>query len=152
MTNYPAVLRALRTFWETVDPAPAGLADRVLLALQLRDLDFELLRSHDPVELVGARGAGSTATLTFSSESFTMMVSLSPSDHDSRRLDGWLAPAAALRVELRTLSGIRATVADPNGRFAFDDVPAGPARLVVHPPDAHHTLLDHSVATPAFEI
>jgi hypothetical protein len=61
------------------------------------------------------------------------MFSVSPSGAATVRLDGWLAPPAAHRVELRTEAGCLETSADADGRFAVADVPHGLAQLVVHP-------------------
>ena len=56
------------------------------------------------------------------------------------RIDGWLAPAAALQVELRLPEPARPRIvtADAAGRFAFDGVPHGIAQLLVHPADGRH--------------
>ncbi|HXF22466.1 MAG TPA: hypothetical protein VN597_18530, partial [Streptosporangiaceae bacterium] len=65
------------------------------------------------------------------------------------RIDGWLAPAAALQVELRLPEPAvpRTETADQAGRFSFDGVPHGLAQLVVHPPEG-----GVRVVTPAFTV
>src|SRR6266545_5367987 len=77
-------------------------------------------------ELVGAaRGHEESRTITFDSESLTIMVSITPTGYDVVRLDGWLAPPGGHEVELRTARGPLTTIADEQGRFALDDVPHG---------------------------
>jgi hypothetical protein len=67
------------------------------------------------------------------------------------RVDGWLAPAAALRVELRLPEPAqpRVAITDPAGRFAFDGVPHGIAQLLVHPPPGDAAP---RVVTPTFSL
>jgi hypothetical protein len=133
------LLADLRDLWQAADPAPADLAERVLFTLQLEalqpaDVDFELLRLCEAVEPVGARGHESARTLTFEGDSLTVMVTVSGPGAAPRRLDGWIAPAGELRVELRTGRGSTETTADTGGRFAFTDVASGLVQLVLHPP------------------
>jgi hypothetical protein len=84
----------------------------------------------------GARGTATEAvrTITFTSDSATTMVTISPSDEDLLRVDGWTAPGAGIRVELLLADGSRETVADEDGRFVFDQVPTGLAKFVLHLP------------------
>jgi hypothetical protein len=67
------------------------------------------------------------------------------------RIDGWLAPAAALQVELRfpEPASPRVVSADAAGRFAFDGVPHGIAQLLVQPPESGASP---RVVTPAFTL
>ena len=53
------------------------------------------------------------------------------------RLDGWLAPAAETRVELRLPepASPRIVTSDEAGRFAIDGVAHGLAQLLVDPPE-----------------
>jgi len=89
----------------------------------------------------GARGTERTRTITFDSTNLTIMVSIVEMTDDQVRLDGWLAPARQLRVELR-VAGSSAGVADVShfvitdetGRFVFPGVSHGLAQLLVHPP------------------
>ena len=80
------------------------------------------------------------------------MLLLPRSGDPQRRLDGWLAPGAALRVELRTGTTRRDTVASADGRFAFSDVPAGLVQLVIHPTDGATVALARPVVTPAIQL
>jgi hypothetical protein len=67
------------------------------------------------------------------------------------RIDGWLAPAAALQVELRLPEPApsRVATADEAGRFVFDRVPRGIAQLLVQPPPGGTAP---RVVTPAFTL
>jgi len=128
------VLTELRELYGDLDPMAADLVDRIQFALALEDLDVEVFRlSAEHGALAGVRGAEETRTITFDSDSLTIMFSVSPSGSATVRLDGWLAPPAAHRVEVRTEHGAMETSADADGRFAVDDVPHGLAQLVVHP-------------------
>jgi hypothetical protein len=142
----------LRRMWDVLDPAPVDLADRVLFALQLEDMEFELLRMHGVLESKGSRGHESATTVTFTSDSLCVMVTLSEPRSGQRRLDGWLTPAAALRMELRAPQGRQQTMADLTGRFAFPETPAGPIQLVVYPTEDTAVNLARSVITPAIQL
>jgi hypothetical protein len=150
-TDDDALLGRLRALWADTDPVPADLAERILFTLDLENVEFELLRLHDVLEPVGARGHETARTVTFGSDSLTVMVTLS-GPGGPRRVDGWIAPAAALRVELRTARGTRETVADPDGRFAFTEVPAGLTQLVLHPTPGAEVSLARPVVTPAVSL
>src|SRR5215204_2542752 len=98
------VLAELRDLFDAVDPVPPTLTARIRFALELEDLDAEVSRLHESWDLVGAgtRGDGESRTVTYDSERLTIMVTLTPAGDGTFRLDGWLAPPAAHRVELRT--------------------------------------------------
>jgi hypothetical protein len=129
-----AILAGVRELYEELDPMAPDLLDRVQFALALEDVDVEVSRLSARYGVpAGVRGAEETRTITFDSDSLTIMFSVSPSGDSTVRLDGWLAPPAAHHVELRTESGAMQADADSDGRFAVDDVPHGLAQLVVHP-------------------
>ena len=146
------LFRRLRAMWEEADPVPAGLADRVLFALQLENLEYELLRLRYTDEPVGARAGSTVETVTFGSDHLTVMLMLPRAEDPNRRLDGWIAPGAALRVELRTDTGGRETVATPDGRFAFSGAPSGLVQLVIHPTEGATVTLTRPVVTPAIQL
>ncbi|MET0414855.1 MAG: hypothetical protein ABW022_02390 [Actinoplanes sp.] len=121
------------------DPPPPDLDERVLFALALEDLDFEVARlSAEQFTGSGARASERTRTITFDADSRTVMITVVERTDDLVRIDGWLAPGAPLSVELRSpppaLS--RTVRADDSGRFVFDEVPHGLTQLLVHPPGA----------------
>lgn len=130
------ILDRLAAAHARLDPPPADLDERVLFAVALPDLDAEVARLAG-LAATTARGSERTRTITFDAESRTVMITIADQPDGSVRLDGWLAPAAALRVELRLPEPepARSVTADPAGRFVFDRVPHGLAQLLVHPPE-----------------
>lgn len=157
MTDDAILMRRVRGMWEQLDPPPADLADRVLFALELEDLDteFELLRLTERSDALAGvrarRGSTSDAThITFSGEHLTVMLAVASLDTDGRRLDGWLAPASEARVVAHTATGERETVADATGRFVLQDVPAGMLRLVFFPAVGDDTATPF--VTPTVEV
>src|SRR5262245_50102978 len=102
-----AILDGIAGLLDAVDPAPAGLVERVQFALALEDIDAEFTRLREQSELLtaAARGDEESRTITFDSTSLTIMITISTGGDDTVRLDGWLAPPAAHRVELRTSAG-----------------------------------------------
>jgi hypothetical protein len=129
------ILAELRAAHDLLDPPPAGLDERVSFAIALERVEIEVARVQQDLLIgSGARSAAErTRTITFDSESLTIMVSVAELADGLVRLDGWLAPAAGLRVELR-LAGAepRSVRSDEGGRFVFDRVAHGLAQLVVH--------------------
>ena len=124
----------LAAMWEQRDPVPADLADRVLTAIAMDDLDaeYEILHLVErSTELAGTRGAEAPVTVTFATDDVTVMVQVSVTAPGRRRLDGWLAgpPLATLTVVDST--GARTPVPVEDGRFASPDLPSGPTRLVL---------------------
>ena len=146
------LLAQLRRMWEAADPPPADLAARTVFRLVMEDLDsidVELMSLQQELSVAGARAPETASTITFASESLTVMITISPSGVEQYRLDGWIAPSAALRVELRTVTGARDGAADIDGRFSFTDVPSGLVQLVIHPTDGAAVRLARPVVTPA---
>ena len=133
-----SILDNLATVYSVVDPPPPELDLRVRFALDLEDLDNEVARrTEDELVGSGARSSERTRTITFEADSRTVMITVVERPDGLVRMDGWLAPAAALRVELRVAepADTRSELADETGRFVFDEVPRGLAQLLVHPPD-----------------
>jgi hypothetical protein len=131
------ILAELRAAYDIVDPPPADLNERAGFAIRLADLDFEVARLYE-LSGVGAnaRAEETTRTATFESDSLTIMITISGAGDGRRRVEGWLAPAEALEVELRVGGSahdrsFRAPSGD-TGRFLFDDVPSGLAQFLVH--------------------
>jgi len=101
----------------------------------------------------GARGAERLRTITFESESRTIIITVAGTPDGRVRVDGWLAPAGRMRVELRlggatpdTPAASESVVSDDSGRFAFDGIGHGLARLLVHPIDDGD---ESSIVTPS---
>jgi hypothetical protein len=133
------LLTMIRSMFESADPVPAGLVDRIRLSVALAglkgDLDSELARL-TVHEAALARGAPEESrTITFDSNSLTIMIRIDPNADGTVRVDGWLAPPRRCRVELTMADGPITTDADADGRFAFLSVPRGTARIVVRQPE-----------------
>jgi hypothetical protein len=143
-----AVLAELRGLYERVDPVPDGLVEQVQFALALESFDVDVLRPRSAGLLaLATRGEEQTRTITFDTESLTIMISISAIGADRVRIDGWLAPPAPHPIELRHLGGSVTTVADDQGRFVLDLVPHGTAQIVVRPGPSGHV-----VATPSIVV
>jgi len=158
------VLAELARVVATVDPVPEGLAERALFALTLAGLHeemVELTRLASPE--LAVRGeetqAGETVrakTITFTAEACTVMITLSPSvagapgpsGRAAWRVDGWVAPSARYVVELVRPGVTLSVESDDDGCFVLDDVPSGPAGLVLRRADG----TGPTVATPVIEL
>jgi protocatechuate 3,4-dioxygenase beta subunit len=158
-----AVLASVRELFEAADPVPATLAERICFALAIEEHEAELLMGMDLVpSMAGARGEDRVRTVTFSSPRLSVMITVGDEGGDGVRVDGWIdAPegAGGLRVELRRASaapgsapGSRSTVADEDGRFAFDAVAAGFVQFAFHAPEGEPERLPRSVVTPAIQV
>lgn len=151
----------LRGMWQRFDPVPAGLLDRVCFALQVDefsrdDLELELMRlQSEGTSLAGARGGDEVRTVTFGSESLTVMLAISDVS-GGYRIDGWVAPGGARRLEVRTADGSRREVCDESGRFVLDVVPHGHFQLVLDGEDLGGSIrpgsLARAVVTPALTL
>ena len=147
-----AVLDLLAAVYALLDPPPADLDARVSFAIELAGADAEVARLSEQLAVgSGARGSERTRTITFDADSRAVMITVTDRADGLVRIDGWLAPGATLRVELRMPEPAQPRIvpADPAGRFAFDGVPHGLAQLLVHP------AVDDAiprVVTPAFSL
>jgi hypothetical protein len=130
-----SLLADLARLTEALDPVPDGLAERSLFAITLASLEAEVMElEYVRVPEASVRGDAppvEARTITFTSESVTVMISLSPVDGGRVRIDGWAAPATSLRVELHRPGSVTETTSDDDGRFVFEAVDRGPASLVV---------------------
>jgi hypothetical protein len=132
------ILGHLAAVHEVLDQPPADLDERVRFAIAVQAVDLEVARlREDALVGSGARGSERTRTITFDAASRTVMISIAVRPDDTVRLDGWLGPAAVLRIELRLAGPATSLVVtcDQAGRFVFDQVPRGLVQLLVHPPD-----------------
>ena len=143
------ILDQVRALHSHLDPPPTDLDGRVQFAIALENIDVEVARLVEDVLVgSGARGAERLRTITFDGESCTIIVTIADTPNGRVRLDGWLAPAARLRVELRRAGATpeapatsEIVVSDDSGRFVFDDVAHGLAKLLVHPIDDDETRI-----------
>jgi len=146
------ILDRLAAVHALADPPPADLDERVSFAIALDAVDAEVARLSEQLAVgSGARGTERTRTITFDADSRTVMITVVDRPDGLVRIDGWLAPAAALQVELRLPEPAppRRVTADPAGRFAFDGVAHGLGQLLVQPPQGSASP---RVVTPAFAI
>jgi hypothetical protein len=147
-----AILDRMAEVYALLDPPPAGLDERVSFAIALDSVDAEVARLGEQLMVgSGARASERTRTITFEADSRAVMITVADRADGLVRIDGWLAPAAALRVELRLPEPARPRIvlADVAGRFAFDDVPHAMAQLLVHPATGD---AGPRVVTPAFSV
>jgi hypothetical protein len=133
-----SLLDAIRRLFEAADPMPADLPERIKFMFALRQLDAEVawLVRADAEAGLAVRGTEESRTITFDSDSLTIMIRIDANQGESVRVDGWLAPPQSRRVEMRTADASIAVMADGAGRFVFHDVPRGTARVIVHAPEA----------------
>jgi hypothetical protein len=129
-----AILDQLADLYDRLDPPPPDLDERVRFAIALDDLDAEVARLTAEQPVAAARASERTRTMTFDAQSRTIMLTVVDRPDGLVRLDGWLAPPAALRVELRfpEPAAPRVVTADDTGRFVFDQVTHGLAQVLVH--------------------
>lgn len=142
------LLEEIRKLYEAVDPVPHALYTRIRFALDLDEVEHELATMCADLELTAAvRGSDYTRTMTFECRMLTIAVTITATDTDCYRLDGWIAPPAGLPVEIRSAVSCRQTSSDDGGRFVFEDVPAGEMRLTVLPASGGPVKLVHPVVT-----
>ena len=145
-----ALFARLRAVWEEVDPVPADFVDRMVAAVAVEDLsrEYALLTLMEG-SLAAVRGESDTATLQFSDGTTSVLLHVTATEDGGRRVDGWVDASA---LAIRLAQGDREWSAEPgeHGRFAFEDVTPGMARLRMVVKDATGELRDFQ--TPQFEI
>lgn len=147
------LLAGLADVLDGLDPVPTGLVERARFAVALEEVEVEVAHlletSADVDDLVGVRGAatGRGLTMTFSAETVTLTLAVTEAGRDRFRVDGWLVGDGRAEVRLRLPDGSRSLTVGEDGRFAFEDVPAGMVQVLVASPAGHDT-----VVTPVFEL
>ena len=145
------VLRRLDALVDAVDPVPAGLVERIGIALTVEALHAEVAELHLVGETATAVRTDETSieagTITFTTDVLTVMVSVHP-EGDRVRVDGWAAPAGPLTVELHQHADVVVTASDQDGRFSFSEVERGPARFVLR----RHDEPTVPIVTPQIEL
>ena len=98
------LLTQVKDMFATADPMPCDLPERIQFALAWRYLEAELARFVNTGEesVVGARGAEESWTVTFDSDSLTIMIRVDANPDGTARVDGWLAPPQPLFGESQT--------------------------------------------------
>ena len=152
-----ALLDEVADLLTAVDPVPDDLVSRIRFSLALDEVYAEVAEltrmpadalavRHDP--MAGER----TATLTFSAERLTAMVTVTRAD-DELRIDGWIAPAERFLVRVRMQDEQREVRSDESGRFVLEGLPEGFAQLSFHRVGDDGTPDDgDAVVTPLFQL
>ena len=145
-----ALFARMRRLWQEVDPVPAALVDRMVAAVAVADLtrEYALLTLVEG-GLSAVRGESDTATLQFSDGTTSVLLHVTATEDGGRRIDGWVDASA---LAIRLVRDEREWAAEPgeHGRFAFDDVPPGMARLRLVVRAADGEIGDFQ--TPQFEV
>ena len=131
-----ALLEQVRAVWDRHDPVPTSLAERIEFALTLDALETEVATlTQVDLASTGSRAGETEAvrTVTFTSETLDTMVTLTDAPDGTVRVDGWIAPAAAMRVEVLVAGSTLEVEADDDGRFVLESVPKGLAKFALHP-------------------
>ncbi|MCV2395582.1 hypothetical protein OEB99_14790 [Actinotalea sp. M2MS4P-6] len=135
---------------QQVDPVPDGLAERSLFALTLADLQaemVELVRMETPELALRGEETVTARTITFTADPCTVMITVSPGEAGVR-IDGWVAPAMRCTVDVLRPEGEVRTESDDEGCFVIEDLPRGPASLVLRRTDG----TGPAVSTPVIEL
>jgi hypothetical protein len=144
------ILADIRDMFQAADPMPPDLPERIRFSLALRDLEIEVARLvEEDRAMVAVRGPEQSRTITFDSDSLTIMIRIDQNRDGTARVDGWLAPPQRREIELKTSGGALDAASDEQGRFAFARVPQGTAQLVVRPAEPGAGGSGRSVVTPA---
>jgi hypothetical protein len=144
------LLDGIRDMFRVADPMPADLPERIRFRLALRDLEIEVARLVEEEQaLAGIRGAEQSRTITFDSDSLTIMIRIDANRDGTVRVDGWLAPPQFREIEMKTATETLSVSSDSQGRFAFVRVPRGTAQLMVRPAEPGPDGAGRSVVTPA---
>jgi len=144
------LLDGIRELFQATDPMPADLPERIRFSLALRDLEIEMARLAEEDQLtVAARGTEQSRTITFDSDSLTIMIRIETNRDGTARVDGWLAPPQRRELEMKTAADSLSTTSDEQGRFAFARVPRGTAQLIVRTAEPGPGGAGRSVVTPA---
>jgi hypothetical protein len=145
------ILDGIRDLFEQADPMPPDLPERIRFSLAMRGLEAEVARltaADDDHDLVAARGAEHSRTITFDSASLTIMIRIDSNEDGTVRIDGWLAPPQRREIEMQTATDPCRASSDDQGRFAFISVPRGTARLVVTAAERANGGSGRPVVTP----
>ncbi|HYK33974.1 MAG TPA: hypothetical protein VEV63_18525 [Streptosporangiaceae bacterium] len=145
------ILAQIRDAFAAADPMPPDLPERIRFSLALRDLEVEVARlaATDREPALASRGEEQSRTVTFDSDSLTIMIRIDSNGDGTVRVDGWLAPPQRREIEMKTESSPLSVTTDEQGRFAFAIVPRGTAQLIVRPAEDGPSGASRSVVTPA---
>jgi hypothetical protein len=154
MTERDAIFADLATMWDERDPMPAGLVDKVLVAIATENLDeeYELLHLVERSRaLEGARGAvGEATTITFAGGAFSLLLRVTELTDKFCRVDGWVTPKTPMTLRVSQPTGTLHALVDALGRFEIPRMPTGLTRFFLVADADDET--DGSFATPTFEL
>lgn len=143
------LLDDIRELFQAADPMPPDLPDRISFFLALRDLEIEVAQLAEEEQLaVAARGTEQSRTITFDSDTLTIMIRIDANRDETVRVDGWLAPPQRRDIEMKTSAGSLSVASDEQGRFAFARVSRGTVQLIVRAADPGPSGAGRSVVTP----
>jgi len=154
MTKRDKVFDDLAQMWQRRDPIPEGLIDKVLVAMELENLDaeYELLHLVERSrEMEGARGVSDAVTIAFSGGPFSLLLRVSQLGDKFCRVDGWVSPPQAMQVKVTQQTRSWKTLVDALGRFEIDRLPSGLTRFWLFSDDEQDDT-ERSFATPTFEL
>lgn len=154
MTERDQTFNDLAAMWDRRDPVPAGLVDKVLVAIETENLDaeYELLHLVERSrQLEGARGLGDAFTIAFSGGPFSLLLRVSNLGENFCRVDGWVSPPREMTVKVTQQTGSWQALVDALGRFEIDRLPSGLTRFWLLSDDARDEA-ERSFATPTFEL
>jgi len=149
------ILAEIRDLFQAADPMPPDLPERIRFSLALRGLEIEVARltAEEDLPVLATRAVEQSRTVTFDSDSLTIMIRIDLNTDGTARVDGWLAPSQRREIEMRTTADTLSVVSDEQGRFAFSSVPRGIVQLVVQPAEqGRGDGCGQSVVTPAFMV
>jgi len=152
-----ALFQTLRRAWEEIDPMPADLVDRMVAAVAAADLSREYaLLTLVESSVAAVRGDAEMLTLQFSDGTTNVLIHVTVTESGGRRIDGWV-DGGAVAVELiqeapESQSPAVQSTSSTDGRFAFDDVPAGVSRLRIELEAPPRPDASAEVLTPRFEV
>jgi hypothetical protein len=144
-------LATIRAIYRASDPAPSDLADRAKFAMTVAALEAEIAEiTSSEHDLAGVRSTvyERAATITFSSDHLSAMITIEVMDGGTARISGWVT-SPPVWVELRERSRTQSTTTDTEGRFSFGSAERGLVHLVFRRTDAPE---ERPVITPAIEI
>ena len=113
-----AVLARLAGLYETLDPSPRGLVERISFGITFDALQAEIAELQRSDDLAGVRSDSTTdaQTVTFTSANLTIMVTITALSAENVRIDGWVAPGGGVSVDLRSVDRTLTETADADGR------------------------------------
>jgi hypothetical protein len=83
--------------------------------------------------------------VTFATDDVTVMMHVSATAADRRRVDGWVAGPAIDSLTVVDSTGARTPIEVEDGRFAVDDLPSGPTRLMLELAQPSRTFITPEV-------